>query len=85
MGYPDNTPAATPEPARAKVVTNNDPSRIRTIFEGLASDARTFFQNHYPRAHVEPGNQDPGTPDVKLVHPDGSAETYHADNGWSKA
>lgn len=85
MGYPETAPAETPAPARAKVVTNSDPSRVRTVFEGLVSDARKFIQNNYPRAHVEPGNSDPGTPDVRLVHPDGSAETYHAETGWSKA
>lgn len=88
MGYPptDAAPATpTVAPARAKVVTNNDNSRQRTLFEGLVSDARKFIQNNYPRAHVEPPNQDPGVPDVKLVHSDGSAETYHAEQGWSKA
>lgn len=84
MTYP-STSSDSPAPARAKVVTNNDSSRQRTLFEGLVSDARKYIQNNFPRAHVEPPNQDPGVPDVKLVHPDGSAETYHADNGWSKA
>lgn len=65
-----------------KVLSNSDPSRIRTLFQGLEKDARAFIESHYPRAHVEPPSQDPGVPDVKLVSPDGVEDTYHAEDGW---
>jgi hypothetical protein len=68
-----------------KVLSNSDPSRIRTLFQGLEKDARAFIESHYPRAHVEPPNQDPGVPDVKLVSPDGAEDTYHAEDGWASA
>ncbi len=68
---------------RAKVVSNTDPSRVRTVFEGLARDARKFVRDNFPLPHVEPPNQDPGVPDVKLVHEDGTEETFHADDGWN--
>jgi hypothetical protein len=66
-----------------KVLSNSDPSRIRTLFQGLEKDARAFIESHYPRAHVEPPSQDPGVPDVKLVSPDGAEDTYHAEEGWA--
>jgi hypothetical protein len=66
-----------------RVVTNTPGTRTRLLFEGNEADARTYVQNNFPAAHVEPPSQDPGIPDVKLVHPTGKVETYHKHGGWS--
>jgi hypothetical protein len=73
----------TEQPAQYKVQSNNNPSRVRTLFQGLEKDARRFIENNFPRPHVEPGTNDEAVPDVALVAPDGSKETYHAEDGWS--
>jgi len=65
-----------------KVVTNNDLSRVRTLFAGLEKDARDFIARNFPRPHVEPPSQEPGVHDVKLVGPNGEEDLYHADEGW---
>jgi len=57
--------------------------RTRTLFSGPEKAARLFIANNFPRAHVEPPNQDPGIPDVKLVGPNGNEDTYHAEDGWA--
>lgn len=66
-----------------KVLTNSDPSRVRTLFQGLEKDARAYIANHFPRPHVEPPSQDPGVHDVKLSGPGGVEDFYHADDGWN--
>jgi hypothetical protein len=60
------------------------PGRLRTLFEAPEKDARTYIERNFPRAHVEPPNQEPGIPDVHLVADDGSTHTYHAENGWTE-
>lgn len=65
-----------------KVVTTAA-DRTRTLFSGLEKDCRKYISEHFPRAHVEPGFNDPGKPDVKLVGPDGTEDTHHAEDGWA--
>jgi hypothetical protein len=68
---------------RWRVVSNVPGQRTRTHFEGLEADARTYVQNNFPRAHVEPPSQEPGIPDVKLVGPGNKVEHYHSHLGWN--
>jgi len=65
-----------------RVVSNNPGQRLREHFAGNEDDARTYVQNHFPAAHVEPPSQDPGVPDVVLVSPTGQKEHYHKHVGW---
>jgi hypothetical protein len=82
---PTETTPVSQEPARAKVVSNTVVGKVKTYFEGLEKDARTYVQNSFPRPHVEPPGHpsDPAVADVKLVKDDGTEATYHADNGWT--
>lgn len=57
----------------------------RRLFEGLEKDAREFITKNFPRVHVQPGNEsvEDAVPDVTLVAPDKSEDTYHGpDAGW---
>lgn len=76
------TPIQQAEQAVAKVVTQTGP-RIKTLFQGLESDARKFIEQFFPRSHVEPPSRDPGVPDAVLVKADGSKEHYHSEAGWA--
>lgn len=65
-----------------RVLNNTPGARNREHFAGNEEDARTFVQNNFPLAHVEPPSQESGIPDVKLVSPSGAVEHYHRHNGW---
>lgn len=54
----------------------------RTLIEGAESAVRHFIESNFPRHHVQPGNTAEPEADVKLVAPDGSTDTFHADHGW---
>lgn len=68
-----------------RAVSNRPFQIAKTLFYGPEKAVREWVERNFPRPHVEPPGHptDVPVPDVKLVAPDGSEETYHADNGWT--